>query len=79
MLWHIARVGVGGRVNIWKANLFLNCAVPSYLEDSNVTGPKAVVLSVTIISFGFQHRGCLLYFGLFLRLSLSRLKLHYSG
>lgn len=70
MLWCIARVGVGGRVNIWEANFFLNCAVPSYLEESNVTGPKAVVFRVTIIISGFQHKDCLLYFELFLRLSL---------
>lgn len=65
--------------NIWKANFFLNCAVPSYLEESNVTGPKVVVFSVTIIISGFQHRDCLLYFVLFLKLNLGRPKLHYSG
>ena len=46
MLWHIARVRVGGRVKVWEPNFFLNSTLPLELGESDVSGPKADVFSV---------------------------------
>lgn len=50
MLWHIARVRVGGRVKVWEPNFFLNSAVPLELGESDVSGPQADVFSVATSS-----------------------------